>query len=304
MKIFWLAGLFLALSALQIGAAAAQSSAPAQPSPTPMTVTKPSPTTAIDTGVQFSNLRKTRNDLSYKLSLERQRHATLQAGLELSKQKYKGLDDELDDEDPLLSLQEIGARIEEYKLALKSPPVETSPTAIYRVRQKIEQYQQYQNNYTAYSAQWNKQNSALVSRKEAADKEVKDTENKLLRLQTNIQDDEKNLADAEDSLNSLLNNFDVTSGFKTRMSLIFAVLVGLVILGFFCVAIWDNNVRRSIFSNDTGIQFITLFSLVIAIILFGIIGILESKELSALLGGLSGYILGRATSSQARPTDT
>jgi hypothetical protein len=58
-------------------------------------------------------------------------------------------------------------------------------------------------------------------------------------------------------------------------------------------------VRLSIFSQQTGIQFITLFSLVIAIILFGILGILEAKELSALLGGISGYILGRATSDRA-----
>jgi hypothetical protein len=36
-----------------------------------------------------------------------------------------------------------------------------------------------------------------------------------------------------------------------------------------------------------------MFAIVIAVILFGIINILESKELSALLGGLSGYILGR-----------
>lgn len=52
---------------------------------------------------------------------------------------------------------------------------------------------------------------------------------------------------------------------------------------------------RQIFAGQAGIQFVTLFSLVIAIILFGIITILEGKELAALLGGLSGYILGRAT---------
>ncbi len=40
--------------------------------------------------------------------------------------------------------------------------------------------------------------------------------------------------------------------------------------------------------GQSGIQFLTLFSLVIAIILFGIKG----KELAALLGGLSGYIFG------------
>lgn len=93
--------------------------------------------------------------------------------------------------------------------------------------------------------------------------------------------------------------------FKFEMSIIFAVLVGCVIAGFFAVAFRDEQVRREIFSGQAGIQFVTLFSLVIAIILFGIIDILEGKELAALLGGLSGYILGRSTSTtseRAKPT--
>jgi presenilin-like A22 family membrane protease len=53
--------------------------------------------------------------------------------------------------------------------------------------------------------------------------------------------------------------------------------------------------------SQSGIQFLTLFSLVIAIILFGITDILEGKELAALLGGLSGYILGRVTDGERRP---
>jgi hypothetical protein len=81
--------------------------------------------------------------------------------------------------------------------------------------------------------------------------------------------------------------------FKRTMSGIFAMLIGLVIIGFFSLSHKDEKIRQAIFSGETGIQFLTLFSLVIAIILFGITGILEDKELAALLGGLSGYILGR-----------
>lgn len=88
--------------------------------------------------------------------------------------------------------------------------------------------------------------------------------------------------------------------FKKQISLYCAFLIGIVILGFFVIAYGDAVVRREIFSGQAGIQFITLFSLVIAIILFGITGVLEGKELSALLGGLSGYILGR--SSSAKPS--
>ena len=83
--------------------------------------------------------------------------------------------------------------------------------------------------------------------------------------------------------------------FKRTMSMTFAILIALVICGFFLVANRDEQIRKAIFSGEAGIQFITLFSLVIAIILFGITEILEGKELAALLGGLSGYILGRST---------
>jgi hypothetical protein len=95
--------------------------------------------------------------------------------------------------------------------------------------------------------------------------------------------------------------------FKGYMSGAFAALIAIVIGGFFLLASRDEVMRRAIFSGETGIQFLTLFSLVIAIILFGIINILEGKELAALLGGLSGYILGRTTQrsgAAAAPAET
>lgn len=89
--------------------------------------------------------------------------------------------------------------------------------------------------------------------------------------------------------------------FRTNTSWVFAGLIGAVIIGFFVLAFRDEIMRRAIFSGETGIQFLTLFSVVIAIILFGIINILEGKELAALLGGLSGYILGRTSQRSALP---
>ncbi|CAH1674573.1 exported hypothetical protein [Hyphomicrobiales bacterium] len=76
-------------------------------------------------------------------------------------------------------------------------------------------------------------------------------------------------------------------------TLVFGIAVVIVIGSFFFVAYKSESVRVSIFANDSGLQFVTLFSLVIAIILFGVLKILGGKELAALLGGLSGYILGR-----------
>lgn len=89
--------------------------------------------------------------------------------------------------------------------------------------------------------------------------------------------------------------------FRTDTSWVFAGLISAVIIGFFVLAFKDEVMRRAIFSGETGIQFLTLFSVVIAIILFGIINILEGKELAALLGGLSGYILGRTSQKGVPP---
>jgi predicted phage tail protein len=106
------------------------------------------------------------------------------------------------------------------------------------------------------------------------------------------------LASVEDNIQDLLNPDVAKQKFKSSVSMVFAALVGAVILGFFAVAFHDERVRQAIFSGQAGMQFVTLFSLVIAIILFGITSILEAKELAALLGGLSGYILGRVTAER------
>jgi hypothetical protein len=103
------------------------------------------------------------------------------------------------------------------------------------------------------------------------------------------------LAEVEDAMNRLLSIEIAEQSFKSWVSGIFAALVAIVIGGFFFIAHTDSTVRRRVFSGHSGIQFLTLFALVISIILFGITGVLEGKELSALLGGLAGYILGRAT---------
>ncbi len=104
------------------------------------------------------------------------------------------------------------------------------------------------------------------------------------------------LGQIDDMVNQLFIASDATNSFKLKMSIAFAILVAIVILGFFAVAWSNEDIKKTIFSNESGIQFITMFAIVISVILFGIIGILEGKELSALLGGLSGYILGKSRS--------
>ncbi len=125
------------------------------------------------------------------------------------------------------------------------------------------------------------------------------------------------LEEALKSLRGLLRDLDRFGGellesnldqseYTLYATIAFGVLVAIVIGGFFWLALKNDSISISIFGDDRGIQFITLFSLVIAIILFGILRILEGKELSALLGGLSGYILGRGSipGSQKSSQDT
>ena len=83
--------------------------------------------------------------------------------------------------------------------------------------------------------------------------------------------------------------------FKSRISLGCAGIITVVVIGFFWTASRSSDVISKIFGGEEGLQFITLFSMVVAIILFGVTGVLEGKELSALLGGLAGYILGRSS---------
>jgi hypothetical protein len=97
----------------------------------------------------------------------------------------------------------------------------------------------------------------------------------------------------EEKIVDLLIPDSQRNSFKLTLSVAYAIIVSLLIGGFFFVVAKDATVRAAIFTQQSGIQFITLFSLVIAIILFGILEILKDKELAALLGGLSGYILGR-----------
>jgi hypothetical protein len=123
----------------------------------------------------------------------------------------------------------------------------------------------------------------------------------IKQKQSELDSARKVLSDVETQMNAVINIEKPKQSFKTYMSITFAALVALVIIGFFIIAWRDESVRREIFAGQAGIQFVTLFSLVIAIILFGITQILEGKELSALLGGLSGYILGRG--SGVNPTE-
>jgi len=116
---------------------------------------------------------------------------------------------------------------------------------------------------------------------------------------TRLAESERRAHEVQAKIAGLL---DPADAYKRTMSITFSILIAVVIVGFFVISWKDDRIRQAIFSGQAGIQFLTLFSLVIAIILFGMTGILEGKELGALLGGLSGYILGRVTGEKSGGT--
>jgi hypothetical protein len=134
----------------------------------------------------------------------------------------------------------------------------------------------------------------------------------LLGVKGNLTSEIRNGEDAfgniEDLAARALSVAVADQSYTLNSTIVFGLLVGAVIGGFFWIAIISPNVREQIFVGQFGIQFVTLFSLIIAIILFGVLKILEGRELAALLGGLSGYILGRSSngsfSGPPRPVDS
>lgn len=84
--------------------------------------------------------------------------------------------------------------------------------------------------------------------------------------------------------------------FRKNISIGFITLLGLLLIVFVAVVFRSEKNIADYFFSDTGLQFITIFVLIIAIILFGILKILEGRELAAILSGIAGYILGKSKS--------
>jgi hypothetical protein len=115
---------------------------------------------------------------------------------------------------------------------------------------------------------------------------------------TGLAEKQAQLASVESKIKAALDIERPKQEFKTELSIAFSILLLSVIAGFYWIVGRHHSVRSTIFAGDAGLQFITLFALIIAIILFGLTEILQGRELSALLGGISGYILGRSAGTK------
>ncbi|QKJ28847.1 hypothetical protein HQ865_03445 [Mucilaginibacter mali] len=110
----------------------------------------------------------------------------------------------------------------------------------------------------------------------------------------NIEKINADIAKITKVINNRMNIEQSQQNFRQWTSFIFAGLLAIIIGGFFYILFRsDNNNLASLLMGESGLQFITLFSLIISIILFGVLNILEGKELAAIISAIAGFILGK-----------
>lgn len=114
------------------------------------------------------------------------------------------------------------------------------------------------------------------------------------RLSDNIDHLEHDLRQSEAAIDAALAPEYQSQKFRLWVSAFFSGLIAIMIGSFFATIYKKSGDDiGSLLLSDGGLQFITIFVLIIAIILFGILNILEGRELAAILSGIAGYILGR-----------
>jgi len=110
----------------------------------------------------------------------------------------------------------------------------------------------------------------------------------------NISNIKQDIEECQNQINTAVDTEDGKQRFKIIMSICFVLLIALILICFFSIIYLKSDLTLSKdLLGGYGLQFITLFVLIIAIILFGILDILKGGELAAMLSGISGYILGK-----------
>lgn len=127
-------------------------------------------------------------------------------------------------------------------------------------------------------------------------KKLLDESSKANYLDSNIVNVNDDIRMTQKQLDSTLAPEYKQQEFRITISICFSILIGVLLTAFFLIVYKrsDNTLSKELLSGN-GLQFVTLFVLIIAVILFGILSILGSSELAAILSGISGYILGKGT---------
>lgn len=157
----------------------------------------------------------------------------------------------------------------------------------------------YQQIYANLGTQFN--DTSLYSDSEKTKKTKENYDTIMARIKSNISISKSNInvitqdiESIKQIINNRMNSDKAQNDFRTWTSGIFAILLAIIIASFYYVLYKTNAPDvASILVGESGLQFITLFSLIISIILFGVLNILEGKELAAIISAIAGFILGK-----------
>jgi hypothetical protein len=146
-------------------------------------------------------------------------------------------------------------------------------------------------------------NNTIIPALEAAKNKISDIPKRNDEIKADIDLVNQDIDNCQNQIDVALAPERKDQEFRAKISFYFTVMIGVLLLGFFLIIAFksDKNIGRQ-FLGESGLQFVTMFVLIIAVILFGILGILEAKELTAILSGVSGYILGKGAKST--PSDS
>ncbi|WP_353123729.1 hypothetical protein [Dysgonomonas capnocytophagoides] len=115
-----------------------------------------------------------------------------------------------------------------------------------------------------------------------------------MQIQQNIEAIRQDIFQAEQAIHQSLSPETRDQDFRMWVSFTFSGLIAILLFSFFWIIYKrsDRSLSKAMLT-DSGLQFITVFILIIAIILFGILDVIGGSELAAILAGISGYILGK-----------
>ncbi len=143
---------------------------------------------------------------------------------------------------------------------------------------------------------------AIIRRYEEAEELDRQNEIYYKQIQKNIESLQQDIFQAEQAIFGSLSPEFRDQDFRIWISLTFSGLIAVLLLAFFWIIYRRSDISLpSLMLGSSGLQFITVFILIIAIILFGILKVLGGSELAAILSGISGYILGKGNTAGKEP---
>jgi hypothetical protein len=172
--------------------------------------------------------------------------------------------------------------------------IEVQSSLIQQYRSEVEFSEDYQDTYKVKVAYV----SEVIEYYKQQIDIVRESLRKRKVLDQNLINIKQDIYDCQNVIDSALAPEYKQQEFRVTISICFAALIGILLIVFFYIVFKrsDSTLSKELLSGN-GLQFVTLFVLIIAIVLFGILNILQGSELAAILSGISGYILGKGTQS-------